>query len=75
MSTREALIQELMKQPEQVLLELQRHLHSLTSGKNGNDATRKSTWPEAYFEHTAGAFANEPFEHPGRLPFEKREDW
>lgn len=76
MSTRDALIRKLMKQPEQVLREVQRYLASLTDHQKGNGATAKaSAWPERYFEHTAGAFANEPFERPLQLPFEKREEW
>ena len=73
MTTREALIQELMKQPEQVLREMQRHLDSLAGHQNGGAVT--SAWPEQYFEQTAGAFANEPLERPSQLPFEKREEW
>jgi len=65
-----------MKQPEPVLREVQRHLDSLTGHQNGNGAAAKTnTWPEGYFEQTAGAFANEPFERPPQPPFEKREDW
>lgn len=78
MSTRDALIQELMKQPEQVLREVQHYLDSLVGDEshNGNGAKPKaSAWPEKYFERTAGAFAGEPFERPPQLPFEKREEW
>jgi hypothetical protein len=78
MSTRDALIQELMKQPEQVLLEIQHHLDSLTKHQahNGNGTkTGASAWPKGYFERTAGAFAGEHFERPPQLPFEKREEW
>jgi hypothetical protein len=78
MSTRDALIQELMKQPEQVLLEIQHHLDSLTKphSHNGNGAkTAASAWPKDYFEKTAGALAGEQFERPPQLPFEKREEW
>jgi len=35
----------------------------------------QKSWPRDYFEKTAGAFANEPFERPPQLPFEKREEW
>jgi hypothetical protein len=75
MSTREALIQELMKQPEQVLQKLRRYLDSIEEHQNGNGAAKPSVWPDRYFEATAGAFANEPFERPPQLPFEKREEW
>ena len=78
MSTRDALIQELMKQPEQVLREVRHNLDSLVAleSHNGNDADPKtSVWPEKYFERTAGAFAGGPFERPPQLPFEKREEW
>jgi hypothetical protein len=78
MSTRDALIQELMKQPEPVLLDMQQHLDSLIKHEahNGNGAKLKApAWPEKYFERTAGAFADEPFERPSQLPFEKREEW
>ncbi|TAL03968.1 MAG: hypothetical protein EPO07_05550 [Verrucomicrobia bacterium] len=75
MSTRDALIQELMKQPEKVLRDVRRYLESLTGheSKGGNGAS--TGWPERYFERTAGAFADEPFERPPQLPFEKREEW
>ena len=78
MSTRDALIQELMKQPEPVLLELRHYLASLVEhgDHNGNGLKPiSSAWPEKYFERTAGAFAGEPLERPPQLPFEKREDW
>ncbi len=79
MSTRDALIQELMKQPEQVLREVQHYLDSLVEHEshNGNGTKPKvsSAWPEKYFERTAGAFAGESFERPPQLPFEKREEW
>ncbi len=77
MSTRDALIQELMKQPEKVLRDVRRYLESLTGHESngGNGASTSAVWPERYFEHTAGAFANEPFERPSQLPFEKREEW
>ena len=78
MSTRDALIQELMKQPEQVLLEMRHQLDLLVEHQahNGNGTMAKtSAWPEKYFERTAGAFAGEPFERPAQLPFEKREEW
>jgi hypothetical protein len=78
MSTRDALIQELMKQPEPVLREVQHYLDSLVEHEspNGNGAkSQASVWPEKYFERTAGAFAGEPFERPPQLPFEKREEW
>jgi hypothetical protein len=80
MSTRDTLIQQLMKQPEQVLLEMQHHLDSLVKhdAHNGDGNGSKggtSAWPEKYFERTAGAFAGEPLERPPQLPFEKREEW
>jgi hypothetical protein len=78
MSTRDALIQELMKQPEPVLLEMRHHLDSLVKQGpyNGNGAkSGMPAWPEKYFEQTAGAFAGEPLERPPQLPFEKREEW
>jgi hypothetical protein len=80
MSTRDALIQELMKQPEPVLLEMREHLDALIKpgAHNGNGdgaKTTASSWPQKYFEHTAGAFAGENFERPAQLPFEKREEW
>ena len=78
MSTRDALIQELIKQPDEVLRELRRHLDSLVQlqAHNGNGAaTEAGVWPEGYFQRTAGAFANDPFERPPQLPFDKREEW
>jgi hypothetical protein len=43
----------------------------------GDPTTRSHSdaWPHDYFEKTAGAFADEPFERPPQLPFEKREEW
>jgi hypothetical protein len=32
-------------------------------------------WPERYFERTAGAFADEPFERPVESPLEQRDEW
>ncbi|MBI3850620.1 MAG: hypothetical protein HY298_10175 [Verrucomicrobia bacterium] len=77
MSTRDALIQELMKQPEEVLREVRRYLASVVEHQthNGNGAGATTTWPEGYFQRTAGAFANEQFERPSQLPFENREEW
>jgi hypothetical protein len=77
MSTRDALIQELMKQPEPVLQEMHRYLDSVIEQRTQNDngTGTKATWPEGYFHRTAGAFANELFERPPQLPFEKREEW
>ncbi len=78
MSTRDGLIQELMKQPERVLREMQRHLDALVepASSEGNGANPKSSaWPEGYFQRTAGVFASEPLERPPQLPVEKREEW
>ncbi|HMP83070.1 MAG TPA: hypothetical protein PKA41_10255 [Verrucomicrobiota bacterium] len=78
MSTRDALIQELMKQPERVLREVRHYLDSLIESEShdSNGAKLKpSAWPDNYFDRTAGAFAGEPFERPPQLPFEKREEW
>jgi hypothetical protein len=78
MSTRDALIQELMKQPEPVLLEMQHHLDFLVKHRAHNGNGLKPTvpaWPEKYFERTAGSLADEPLERPPQLPFEKREEW
>ena len=79
MSTREALIQEILKQPEPVLRELQHYLVFL-AGHLGNEANGVPTpgskvWPAGYFQKTAGAFAGEQFERPPQLPFEKRQQW
>jgi hypothetical protein len=79
MSTREALIQEILKQPEPVLRELQHYLASLVEHQqnrtNGISAPAAETWPAGYFQKTAGAFAGEPLERPPQLPFEKRQEW
>jgi hypothetical protein len=71
MSTREALIEEINKQPEPILVEVQQFLNSLVKETKANS----NGWPKGYFEQTAGSFANEPLERPPQLPFEKREDW
>jgi hypothetical protein len=78
MSTREALIQEILKQPDSLLRELQHYLAfliELERKESKGNSHSQSAWPEGYFEKTAGAFANEPFERPPQLPFEKREEW
>jgi hypothetical protein len=76
MSTREALIQEILKQPEPLLQELQRYLAALVEHQqNGARPSGLQAWPPGYFQRTAGAFAGEPLERPPQLPSEKREDW
>ena len=79
MSTREALIQEILKQPEPLLREVQHYLAFLVElrkhGTNGATSGPLEAWPDGYFQNTAGAFASEPFERPAQLPFEKREEW
>jgi len=79
MSMREALIQEILKQPEPLLRELQHYLAFLVEhqkdGTAGTAALRAGAWPAGYFQKTAGAFAGEPLERPPQLPFEKREEW
>jgi Protein of unknown function (DUF2281) len=78
MSTREALIQEILKQPEPVLREVQHYLTFLVEHqkKSGNGTLPAAeAWPTGYFQKTAGAFAGEPLERPSQLPLEKREEW
>ena len=78
MSTRESLLEEINRQPEPLLKELQHYLVFLVEqrGKNGGRAGATETgWPEGYFEATAGAFAHEPLERPPQLPLERREAW
>jgi hypothetical protein len=79
MSRRDALIQEILKQPDSLLRELQHYLAFLVEVQkresNGGPTGPETVWPEGYFEKTAGAFANEQFERPRQLPFEKREEW
>jgi len=71
MSTRDALIQEILKQPEPLLRELQHYLAFLTQQE-----CAKATTPSAnYFERTAGALAGEPLERPPQLPLENRGKW
>ena len=36
---------------------------------------KKDAWPEGYFQQTAGAFANEPFERPSQGTMPRRDDW
>ena len=79
MSTREALIHEILRQPEPVLRELQHYLDFLAEhqkkGANGTPTPGAEAWPAGYFQKTAGAFAGEQLERPPQLPFEKREEW
>jgi tetrahydromethanopterin S-methyltransferase subunit B len=74
MSTREALIQKIQQQPEWIVDEVDRYLAYLAESLQP-EKTKTNTWPPGYFEETAGVFANEPFERPPQLPFEKREKW
>ena len=73
MSTHEALIAEINKQPEALVREVQHYLAFLVGEQRRQDSA--NGWPEGYFERTAGAFAKEPLERPPQLPFEEREDW
>jgi hypothetical protein len=79
MGTREALIQEILRQPEPVLRDLQHYLAGLVAHRNGGEKhalpSPAGVWPADYFQKTAGSFANEPLERPPQLSFEKREDW
>jgi hypothetical protein len=74
MSTRDALIEKIQQQPEWVLKEVDLYLEFLTE-KQKSPKKGSGAWPKGYFEETAGAFANELFERPPQLPFEKREEW
>ncbi len=79
MSTRDALIREIMRQPEPLLRELQHYLEYLVEHReveaNGGKGDAAGKWPDRYFDRTAGAFANEPLERPAQLPVEKRDQW
>ena len=78
MSTQESLIEEIKKQPEPVLKELQHYLAFLIEQRGHKSPATSSSqgpWPERYFEMTAGALKDEPLERPPQLPFEKREEW
>lgn len=78
MSTQEALIEEIKKQPEPVLKELQHYLAFLVEQRHRETpgaVPSPGRWPERYFEMTAGALKDEPMERPPQLPFEKREEW
>ena len=79
MGTREALIQEILRQPEPLLRELQHYLAYLVAHQENGEKkpfpSPAGAWPADYFQKTAGAFANEPFERPTQLSLEKREDW
>ena len=79
MSMRDALIREIMKQPEPLLRELQHYLEYLVELRaveaNGKKRDPAAEWPDRYFDRTAGAFANEPLERPAQMPVEKRDRW
>jgi hypothetical protein len=79
MSTREALIQEILKQPEPLLREIRQYVAFLAkqqeSETKGTSSLPAAAWPADYFQKTAGAFADEPLERPPQLPFQNREDW
>lgn len=36
---------------------------------------KKVDWPEGYFQQTAGAFADEPFERPAQGAMPNRGEW
>ena len=78
MSTRDALIEEIMKQPEPVLREMRHYLDLIIARQeptpNGKPGVGLG-WPEGYFERTAGSFAHEPLERPPQPPLEKRQEW
>ena len=81
MSMRDILIQEILKQPEPLLRELQHYLAFLVAHQGDETPSPKNrtpaakVWPSGYFQKTSGAFADEPLERPPQLPFEKREVW
>ncbi len=76
MSSRDALIEEIRKQPESLVHELHRYLAYLVERQKIKGSTRGgNSWPANYFDRTAGAFEGEPLERPVQPPFEKREDW
>jgi len=72
MSTRDALIHGILRQPEPVLVELQHYLASLVErqrgGTRGIPIRSGEAWPARYFQKTAGALAGEPLERPQQLP-------
>jgi hypothetical protein len=77
MNAREALIEAIGKQPEPLLREVQHYLDFLVARQSAQGPVPDQTdhWPEHYFERTAGAFADEPFERSPQLPFEERAEW
>jgi hypothetical protein len=75
MSTREALIREIEKQPEPILVEIQQYLAFLIAQGPTANGSKANAWPSGYFERTAGAFAQEGFERPEQPPIEQREEW
>jgi hypothetical protein len=77
MNTREALIEAIGTQPEPLLLEVQHYLEFLVTRQGAPLAApgQGDRWPERYFERTAGAFADEPFERPVESPLEQRDEW
>jgi hypothetical protein len=79
MDTREALIEEIRRQPELLQRELHRYLKVLLEQQDretgGLAPVPADEWPDHYFEATAGAFADEPFERPSQVPPEQREEW
>ena len=67
------MIQEINKQPEALLREVQQFMAFLVDQHRREHAA--NDWPERYFDRTAGAFAGEPLERPPQLPFEQRKEW
>ena len=67
------MIQEINKQPEELLREVQ-HFMAFLVEQRSRESTANG-WPENYFGRTAGAFADEPLQRPPQLPFEQREEW
>ncbi len=78
--TQIAELREVLRKMQIQLNEIDRGLLSLAgSGKVASnistDAGNADTWPDRYFERTAGAFADIPFERPPQPPVQTRSEW
>jgi len=76
MSAREALLQELARQPDDVAQKLLDYLRALTPN-HGSAASGGETGGHfaAYWKRYYGAFEGQEWEEPAELPPEKREEW
>jgi hypothetical protein len=77
MTTRESLIREINRAPEDVLQKTLRYLRTeLRRRQRQHDQIAQTTGPYAdYWNQFVGAFAGEEWDHPAQGILERREAW